>query len=503
MVGSHNLGFRCKGDSMRRVAPISLDLRTIAGNLVAPVVGMAFFWAYFRYQIVFTVLYPQNSTVALGPATIPTHGAFLLSLTLLACLALAWRPPKRVTRLHLVACAALESLGTLGGLLALAAQTAATSAHTALVWLSALLSSGGFLVAFLSWGARLSEGFCTSRLVVLSASYLLSLVAFRPHTGIPHEAFALAVPLGSSLCWLASTLLYRTSEIAVRPTNLRTLLNPSVWLFAAFLLAGSVIRGVADSMAADADPRRALSVPITTLFTVVCVGYWLLTRRSGQANALPFVLSCWINFAALFFGGVFVFIMLGDLSLGSSLVVIARSMLEIVLWMFLCDYAHRHHAPVVPLFITGGVLVEAASWAISYVLVPSLAPWASEGLASPRALTLIAIFCLIAVITVVCGVLLMLQSIRQARENPAVPDRTFPADSGGQSLTTLERIPGLSPRETNVTLLYAHGYSLSKVAEELGITTGSAQTSIKSVYRKLGVHSKNELISAVEELREE
>ena len=46
----------------------------------------------------------------------------------------------------------------------------------------------------------------------------------------------------------------------------------------------------------------------------------------------------------------------------------------------------------------------------------------------------------------------------------------------------------------SVVALYAHGYSLGKVAEELGITKSTAQSHVKNAYRKLGVHSKDELI---------
>ena len=250
--------------------------------------------------------------------------------------------------------------------------------------------------------------------------------------------------------------------------------------------------------------RRALSTPITALLVGACLVYLLVMRRKGNpGRVLPFVLGCWVGFAALFFCGIFLFLVSDDLSLGGSLVVIARSMLEVVLWMFLCDFAHRHRMPVVPLFVLGGVLVETASWAISYVLVPALIPAGGHGATSPQTLALIAIFGLVAVITVACGVLLVLQSCR--REDEGLPESPAPQPQPvGPDCTaeTLERAHGLTPREATVALLYSRGYSLSKVAEEMGVSTGSAQTSIKSAYRKLDVHSKDELIGVVESLQE-
>lgn len=477
-------------------------MQQLVGRVLAPIGGMAFFWAYFRYQVVFMVLYPQTSSVALGPVTIPSHGAFLLALALLACTALArGYSLERFIRSHPVVCTITAALGTGGGALALWALSSSGAAHTALVWLSAFLVACAFLASFLMWGIALSQDFSATQLVILSTSYLVSLAVFRPGTGIPREAFSLAVPLGSSLCWLVSVRWGMQSLPPAQPTRAQALLNPSIWLFAAFLLAGSVIRGIVDCVIPTFDSRRALSMPITALFTAVCVVYWLVAQHRQRANAPLFVLGCWVGFSCLFFFGVFAFLVADDFALGGSLVVIARSMLEVALWMFLCDYAHRQHAPVVPLFIVGGVFVETASWAISYVAIPALAAPSLNGVADPHMLALLAVFGLVAAITAVCGALLGLQGIQRTGQAPLSHESTSPTNDT-QLAAALERSQKLTPRESTVALLYARGYSLSKVAEELGVSTSSAQTSIKSVYRKLGVHSKDELIVSVEELRE-
>lgn len=494
------------GASMDRADRPSFDTRTLLGRFVAPLVGMAFFWGYFRYQIVFMVLYPQHTTVSLGFATIPAHGAFLLTLALLTCAVLILRKPvEHALRARPLACAAVAGIGgTAGALLALAAPAGSGDTHAMLLWLSTVLVGGGFLASFLGWAYTLSRDFSAAQLVVLSASYLLSLVMFRLGTVVPRELFPVVVALGSSLLWLVEARLSQHPEPTPRPSAARALLNPSIWLFAAFLLAGSVIRGIVDCTVLHMGARRALSTPITALLVGACLVYLLVMRRKGSpGRALPFVLGCWVGFAALFFCGIFLFLVSDDLSLGGGLVVIARSMLEVVLWMFLCDFAHRRRVPVVPLFVLGGVLVETASWAISYVLVPALIPAGGHGATSPQTLALIAIFGLVAVITVACGVLLVLQSCR--REGEGLPEAPAPQPQPvGPDCTaeTLERAHGLTPREATVALLYSRGYSLSKVAEEMGVSTGSAQTSIKSAYRKLDVHSKDELIGVVESLQE-
>lgn len=56
----------------------------------------------------------------------------------------------------------------------------------------------------------------------------------------------------------------------------------------------------------------------------------------------------------------------------------------------------------------------------------------------------------------------------------------------------------LTEREREVADLFLQGRSLKKVASLLVISPNTVQSHIKSVYRKLDIHSKDELIDLVE-----
>ena len=56
----------------------------------------------------------------------------------------------------------------------------------------------------------------------------------------------------------------------------------------------------------------------------------------------------------------------------------------------------------------------------------------------------------------------------------------------------------LSPRETDVFLLLAKGRNRAYIANELSIGDETVKSHIKSLYRKLGVHSQQELIDMVD-----
>lgn len=57
---------------------------------------------------------------------------------------------------------------------------------------------------------------------------------------------------------------------------------------------------------------------------------------------------------------------------------------------------------------------------------------------------------------------------------------------------------GLSPRETDVCGLLGRGRNRQFVADELGISLETAKTHATNVYRKLGIHSQQELLDVIE-----
>ena len=58
---------------------------------------------------------------------------------------------------------------------------------------------------------------------------------------------------------------------------------------------------------------------------------------------------------------------------------------------------------------------------------------------------------------------------------------------------------GLSARELEVLILMAKGRSASRVAEDLGVTLATINSHVNHIYRKLGVHSRQELIDVIEQ----
>lgn len=78
---------------------------------------------------------------------------------------------------------------------------------------------------------------------------------------------------------------------------------------------------------------------------------------------------------------------------------------------------------------------------------------------------------------------------------PDTGDRDLPYEA---VIERLRRDYGLSPREHDVCLLLGRGRNRQFVADELSISLETAKTHATNVYRKLGVHSQQELLDVIE-----
>ncbi len=78
-----------------------------------------------------------------------------------------------------------------------------------------------------------------------------------------------------------------------------------------------------------------------------------------------------------------------------------------------------------------------------------------------------------------------------------------PADPIELAVAAVEVEYGLTQREGEVALCLARGYTLPQTAERQGVSIDTVRSHAKSLYRKLDIHKKQQLIELVEEYRRE
>lgn len=82
----------------------------------------------------------------------------------------------------------------------------------------------------------------------------------------------------------------------------------------------------------------------------------------------------------------------------------------------------------------------------------------------------------------------------------AIPNPTAASPAAvdhSSKFALLEKHFGMTARESEVALLFASGFTQKRAAEQLCISHSTVQSHMKSVYRKTGVHNRNELIDVL------
>ena len=506
-----------------------------------PLVGLSFFWDYFRFQSFVGELFPLDPEGGLSPFS--PYGFYLLSLILCSVAALVFEralsshPAAR--RSGTVVVGAATVVGTLATSLCLLSQTGALPGWV--VWASTPLVAACFCLQYLGWASYCSGSFSSRMLPVMAGSYMLSLIAVvgatRLFAGLS-DAIVVLTPLVSGVCLLplltAPTSVEKPAadgvgERSAQPAQVAQparKLTPSVAMFVAFLLCGAVIRGLVDI----GDPgTQGVRWPLSVVMSVAMFGYCMVLFRRARVRGTGvgalterFVFVTWLVMAALFSTGVVWGVAAGGSGTAGHLVVVARSILDFVLMVFMCDAAaHWRGRSTTSLFLLLGMGTEVVSWALSYIAVPWLLSLGGADGASIRTeVELGALLVLLLSMVAALGAFGMLDNRRKSAGEAGAPAAQGQGDlpggvpggmSGGSQALPGQAAGGvhafellaadyrLTPRESEVTELFSQGYSVKSIAESLCISLGTVQSHLKSAYRKLEIHSRDELIRLVRE----
>lgn len=180
----------------------------------------------------------------------------------------------------------------------------------------------------------------------------------------------------------------------------------------------------------------------------------------------------------------------GWLSLGANIAAGSRLAFEMALWMVALKAAssgERGWATPVALLVG----LRSVSEAAANLAVPALT-------ASP-ALSPTLIYRLALALFFIASILFLFAQffLGTPRKPQGVPEEAM----GGvaQACRSIAETRGITPRELEIMEYVARGYSSRWIAETLCLSVSTVQTHVKSIYRKLGVHGKQDVIAMVNE----
>ena len=423
----------------------------------------------------------------------------------------AWALCKRQpTPGHLVLTAGAAAAGGFT-VLRLATELAAYApANAALPWLAmaGLLLGGGGALANLEW-ARVACTLHDLRQIYLFVllSNLMSLVVYLAAVRIPSgTVFAADAALLCASLVLGAVWLRRREAAAgfegstAAPDHTRPAwktLVAALWRPA----LGTAILCFMGGLMLQMPHNQELSLAQfqeTALFTqAVVMGALLLPVLliRSQPNlgalfkvALPLSAAGFVLLPLVWSGG----------GIANACAQLGSGVASIILWCMVANTARENRIPATPLFacalcVTG--MAQLVGTVVGIVFQDSL----DQGGAALTGVALVAVY-LVAVVSL----FLFKDRALGGSEDPA-PAQTqdLSADAELARLDTrcqaLAQAHGLTPRETELLVQLAQGRTLRAISEKLTVSENTVKYHVKSIYQKLGVHTRDEVIDLVKE----
>ena len=505
-------------------------------GVAAPFLGLTAFWTCFRYQGFLVGLFPYESLVAFGGARVPSSSVFLLALVVLAGVALArWPLMSDLLSQHRRSAALVAASGVLGAFVLAYWPGAPLAAHV----VASVMVACGLLTCFLMWTGYLATGPTGAgmrKLLLALLAYPCSVACmYVSFTAWGNDATVYLPPFRLLLCvvaWLLSRQPDGSPAVcdhnAHQPVALVDLTDVFLGACATCILGGTIIRGVIDN---GISPAMGVRTVVVLLLSAIALSLMALSvpvaRRLGMRRiggvpvrapdmALP---ACWEVLAFTFLGGTLLYLSGIAETLGAYVATASCSLQLVLFYILLADKARRLSVSFVPVMLVYGLMFWALCWFASYYGVPwvlARAAGAEEAHFFGSVMVYVATMAVLASGVVVLAMLL-LRSGLDPRPSPSVGAGSgrgsLRAQTAGGDSDRRQRLDavedrlvhtyGFTSREAQVAVLFASGYSLGRVAEELEITKGTAQGYSRSAYRKAGIHSKDELIDLCQLLGEQ
>ncbi|MGV8084118.1 MAG: response regulator transcription factor [Coriobacteriia bacterium] len=187
--------------------------------------------------------------------------------------------------------------------------------------------------------------------------------------------------------------------------------------------------------------------------------------------------------------------------IGSMVVLAGSNLFDIFTWIAMAGISHHRMLSPFKVFglgraaNTGGI---AVGWLISYLITTKM-PFGESPLLG---FSLAMVFVLILTTTLVMNDGELPQD--ETSDDSSTPNETGAPESPPllghwrQCCTRVAAEHGLSPREEEVLVLLAKGHSMKHIEETLVITYHTAKSHANHIYKKLDVHSREELIELIE-----
>lgn len=169
---------------------------------------------------------------------------------------------------------------------------------------------------------------------------------------------------------------------------------------------------------------------------------------------------------------------------------------NVLIWLLLAGIAFRFRFSAIEVFGIGWGMVTLGVLLGSYTgqLLCRFAPF------SPQQVSLIALLSTLAILVSYMFVFKESDLIKltQAESSSPSQQHASPKRSFQKCCQDVAKEYQLTPKETEIMILFAKGRSSARIQEDLFLSRGTVTTHLRHIYQKMDVHSKQEFLDVIE-----
>ena len=373
---------------------------------------------------------------------------------------------------------------------------------------SIFLAALSFCICTVGWGvAVLSPVYADNRktfLVDVAITFFLGyalpifLLDLFPDldASVVPEALGALGPLVSSAC-LALVLGGETQGAQLREgtpadSHGHVQAAPPLVAIATLIMVCSTLIGLFSRTAEVNDLRAdyALRHAYTLIFSLLFIACMYMAMRYPRFKAMT-----WGTTLLLVMSGMFLPVSCGEslLTCGIDILVVGRLLIWLLYWALLVDVAKREHRSVVRLMGGFFLAVRGLSCILTDLLHYVLPSEFVFSLGTNQ-------FMVCAELALLGCALVVIGLMTSTGLDGAGETEKLPTDDGARRREVCLSIAqeyGLTERETSVLEYLSMGYTMQRIAELQYVAQNTVRSHVKGLYRKLGCHSKQEVIESV------
>ncbi len=476
------------------------------------VLGLAALWLLLQASPYFPVSLALNSNTAGVGVISGCHTVYTALFCLFAALAAAW-PLRTVVRLagHPLSGPAAGALGSVGCALLIAVPALHPSPLA-----NAALGCGMVLVALflvfsvVVWGQRCDEGFSQTAALVAGSFLLSSLLWLAWVAWGPSTSYLLAAcPLLSGICLRLSPRWGSGSpqDQAPAPSDRRPIPSAVLWPCVAIVYAAVLLVRVLTTMQAGLSVgslnagQQTVSAAVQVAVALLLAGAFAATRRQSPSKSTLMTFGILV---VVFLAALLQVVLTGNAQsssfLGRRTLVALEHCFELLTFAILAYNSAGQPTRSARRLAGYAVVVLAIPQFVSLDLFYHVG--VMDLLVDLDLVVPIAAIASFFVAVLLVGLLTMGSSPREE-----APAETAPAAEPNPSAWQEElcrQVVGdldVSSRELEVMLLAYRGYSSPNIARQLSVSESTVKTHLTHLYRKLGIHSRQDLIALIDSKR--